>query len=272
MRLVTFRHEGAVRPGIWIDGAIHEITSHPDLRAALADLGKLKFRDKAAVSESAAELLPPIPDPNKIICVGLNYDEHRVETKRPKADYPTLFVRWPDTQVGHRQPLLCPVQSPRFDYEGELAVVIGRPGRSIPAEEALGHVAGFSCYNDGSVRDWQKHTSQFTPGKNFPASAGFGPWLSVGGVSDPRSMTLTSRLNGVVVQQSGVDKLIFDIPSLIAYISVFTELTSGDVIVTGTPGGVGDRREPQLYMKPGDVVEVEISGVGTLVNPVASAK
>ena len=272
MRLVTFRHAGSGRPGIVIGDAIHEITSHPDLRSALGDLANLKHAPEPTASFGDAELLPPIPDPSKIICVGLNYDEHRVESQRPKAAYPTLFIRWPDTQVGHRQPLQRPAQSTRFDYEGELAVVIGKPARNIPAGDALGHVAGYTCYNDGSVRDWQKHTSQFTPGKNFPASAGFGPWLSVGEISDPRSVTLTTRLNGATVQQAGIDQMIFDVPSLIAYISSFTELSTGDVIVTGTPGGVGDSREPQLYMKPGDVVEVEISGVGTLVNPVVPAQ
>lgn len=272
MRLVTFRHAGAVRAGISIKGAIHPLTSHATVSSALADLDKLDYAREALVAVDSVELLPPVPNPGKIICVGLNYDEHRMESKRPKAEYPTLFIRWPDTLVGHKQPLRCPTQSTRFDYEGELALVIGKPGRNISAREALSHVAGYSCFNDASVRDWQKHTSQFTPGKNFPSTAGFGPWLSVGDISDPGSLTLSTRLNGVTFQESGVDQMLFDIPSLIAYISTFTHLATGDVIATGTPGGVGVSREPPVFMTPGDVVEVEISGIGTLVNPVMAAQ
>ncbi|MBB5536395.1 fumarylacetoacetate hydrolase family protein [Rhizobium giardinii] len=271
MRLVTFRHQGSVGPGIVLGDDIHEILSHGDIKTALADVAAIKYKDTAATKVDAAELLPPITNPDKIVCVGLNYLEHRIETKRPETAYPTLFIRWSNTQVGHRQALVRPNESTRFDYEGEMAIVIGKGGRHIPADQAMSHVIGYSCYNDGSVRDWQKHTSQFTAGKNFIASAGFGPWLVVDEISDPNTLTLTTRLNGKIVQQSGVDLLIFSIPELIAYISTFTELSVGDVIVTGTPGGVGDRREPPLYMQPGDTVEVEVTGVGTLINSVVSA-
>ncbi|APG86670.1 5-oxopent-3-ene-1,2,5-tricarboxylate decarboxylase (plasmid) [Sinorhizobium americanum CCGM7] len=272
MRLVTFRRQGSAQPGIVLGDDIHEISSHADVKAVLADLAGIKYKDVAATSIADADLLPPIANAAKIICVGLNYLDHRIETKRPETAFPTLFIRWPDTQVGHRQPLVCPKESSRFDYEGELAIVIGKGGRHIPADQAMSHVIGYSCYNDGSVRDWQKHTSQFTPGKNFIASAGFGPWLVIDEIADPNTLTLTTRLNGEVVQQSGLDLLIFSIPELIAYISTFTELSIGDVIVTGTPGGVGDRRDPPLYMKPGDIVEVDVTGVGTLVNPVVAAQ
>lgn len=148
-------------------------------------------------------------------------------------------------------------------------MVIGRPGRHIPESTALAHIAGYACYNDGSVRDWQRHTHQFTPGKNFPATGGFGPWLTTADeVPDPFALTLITRLNGQEVQKAGTDLMIFDLKQLIAYISGFTKLNPGDVIITGTPGGVGDKRNPPLYMKPGDVAEVEISGVGLLRNPV----
>lgn len=271
MRLVTFLHDGRERPGIVIDDRIHEISSHSDVKSALSELDKIDHDRTTSIPIADATLLPPVTNPGKIICVGLNYDDHRRETKRPEMPYPTLFIRWPDSHVGHLQPLLKPAQSDRFDYEGELAVVIGKPGRHIPAERALDYVAGYSCYNDGSIRDWQKHTSQFTAGKNFPASGSFGPWLVAKTIKDPHKLTLTTRLNGAVVQKSDTDQLIFDIPTLIAYISTFTNLSTGDVIVSGTPGGVGDRREPPLYMRPGDVVEVEISDVGTLVNRVEQA-
>ncbi|MBB3396176.1 fumarylacetoacetate hydrolase family protein [Rhizobium sp. BK060] len=271
MRLVTFHHQGTARPGVVIGDNIHEISSHTDIKAALSDVAAIRYQEAAATSVNGAELLPPITNPDKIICVGLNYLDHRIETKRPETAYPTLFIRWPNTQVGHRQALVRPNESARFDYEGEVAIVIGKAGRHISANQALPHVVGYSCYNDGSVRDWQKHTSQFTPGKNFVASAGFGPWLVVNEIPDPSTLTLTTRLNGETVQQSGVDLLIFSIPELIAYISTFTELAVGDVIVTGTPGGVGDRREPPLYMQPGDTVEVEVSDIGILTNPVVSA-
>ncbi|APG95253.1 fumarylacetoacetate hydrolase family protein [Sinorhizobium americanum] len=272
MRLVTFRRQGSAQPGIVLGDDIHEISSHADVKAVLADLEGIKYKDVAATSIADADLLPPIANPAKIICVGLNYLDHRIETRRPETAFPTLFIRWPDTQVGHSQALVCPKEPSRFDYEGELAIVIGKGGRHIPADQAMSHVIGYSCYNDGSVRDWQKHTSQFTPGKNFIASAGFGPWLVIDEIADPNTLTLTTRLNGEVVQQSGLDLLIFSIPELIAYISTFTELSIGDVIVTGTPGGVGDRRDPPLYMKPGDIVEVEVTGVGTLVNSVVAAQ
>ena len=272
MRLVTFRHSGSSRPGIVIGDAIHEITSHLDLRSTLGDLRKLKHAPEPTAWFGDAELLPPIPDPSKIICVGLNYDEHRVESQRPKAAYPTLFTRWPDTQVGHRQPLQCPAQSTRFDYEGELAVVIGKSARNVSVGDALGHVAGYTCYNDGSVRDWQKHTSQFTPGKNFPASAGFGPWLSVGEISRPAlhdTYDKAERRDGPTGRRRPDD---LRCPIAHRLHLVVHRAEHGRCHRDRNSGRVGDSREPQLYMKPGDVVEVEISGVGTLVNPVVPAQ
>lgn len=272
MRLVTFREHGLDVPGLVIDDKVHRITSHPDIKSTLAAPDRVEYDRTRSVALGDVVLAPPIQNPGKIICIGLNYDEHRVETNRPDVRYPTVFIRWADSQVGHDQPMLKPAESERFDYEGELVVVIGKPGRHIPAERALEHVAGYSCYNDGSVRDWQKHTSQFAPGKNFPGTGAFGPWLVVGEIPDPHALTLTTRLNGEVLQNSGTDMLIFDIPTLIAYISTFTELSTGDVIVSGTPGGVGDRRDPPRYLRPGDTVEVEISGIGILRNSVELAR
>jgi 2-keto-4-pentenoate hydratase/2-oxohepta-3-ene-1,7-dioic acid hydratase in catechol pathway len=213
---------------------------------------------------------PVIPNPDKIVCVGLNYEEHRVETGRDKTEQPALFLRVAASQVGHGQPMLCPRESTMFDYEGEIAVIIGRGGRRIPQARAYEHVAGYACYNDGSVRDWQRHTVQWTAGKNFVHTGAFGPWMvTADEIPGGTLLTLTTRLNGAEVQRANTEQMIFKIPRLIEYISTFTTLAPGDVIVTGTPGGVGSRRTPPLWMKPGDTVEVEIDKVGKLVNPIA---
>ena len=218
-------------------------------------------------SYSDITFLPVIPRPNKILCIGLNYEKHRIETKRDVAGHPTIFTRFADTQVAHNQYLVKPNASDRFDFEGELAIIIGKGGRNIPKETALNHIAGYSCYNDGSIRDWQRHTSQFTPGKNFPQTGAFGPFLTLKEtIKNYKKLTIQTRLNDVIVQDAVLDQLIFDIPSIISYCSSFNCLNIGDVIVTGTPGGVGDRREPPLYLKKGDIIEVDISEVGLLRN------
>lgn len=215
------------------------------------------------------ELLPVIPNPEKIICVGLNYESHRIETGMPEMDHPVLFTRFAATQVGHGASIIRPTVSEKLDFEGELAVIIGKTGRHIPRDEAMQYVAGYSCYNDASVRDWQMHSRQFTAGKNFDNTGAFGPWMvTVDEVGNISQETVSTRLNGEQVQHSAFSDLIFDVPALIEYISTFTTLVPGDVIVTGTPGGVGVVRKPRLYMKPGDVVEVEISCVGVLKNPI----
>ncbi len=212
---------------------------------------------------------PVIPDPGKIICVGLNYRDHVAETGRTVTEKPALFARFACSQVGHLQPIVKPKVSDDFDYEGELALVVGKGGRHIPADRALDHIAGYSCYNEGSIRDWQRHTSQFLAGKTFAESGSFGPWLvTTDEIPDPSKLTLQTRLNGKVVQDTTTDLLITAIPELIAYISTVCPLVPGDVIVTGTPGGVGAKRTPPLWMRPGDTVEVEISGIGTLRNRV----
>ena len=212
---------------------------------------------------------PVIPDPDKIICVGLNYHDHIKETGREETPNPVLFARYAGSQIGHGAALVKPLESDQFDYEGELAVIIGREGRRISEADALSYVAGYACYNDGSVRDWQKHTHQFMPGKTFANTGAFGPWMvTADEIPNPSALHLQTRLNGQVVQDTDVSLLITQIPRLIAYCSTILPLLPGDVIVSGTPGGVGARRNPPLWMRDGDVCEVEITGIGTLTNPV----
>jgi 2-keto-4-pentenoate hydratase/2-oxohepta-3-ene-1,7-dioic acid hydratase in catechol pathway len=227
--------------------------------------------ERADHALDAIAFAPVIPDPGKIICVGLNYRDHVAETGRTVTEKPALFARFPTSQVGHLRPIIRPRVSEQFDYEGELAVVIGRPGRHIGRADALAHVAGYACYNEGSIRDWQRHTSQFLAGKTFDCSGAFGPWLVTSDeIPDPGKLTLQTRLNGEIVQNTTTDLMIGDVPDLIVYCSTIMTLMPGDVIVTGTPGGVGLKRTPPLFMKPGDTVEVEISGIGVLCNPVAA--
>ena len=278
---MSFLRLGSPGFGAVVDDGIIDLTAmlpgRPRcLRTAIAGgqlASAMEYVEGRVPELSSADVifLPPIADPAKILCVGLNYAKHQAETGRPDVDHPTIFTRFADSQVGHLQPMIKPDQSIRFDYEAELAVVIGQGGRFITEDDALSHVAGYACYNDGSIRDWQRHTSQFTPGKNFPGTGAFGPYLvTPDEVGDYRKLPIESRLNGEVMQKATLADLIFPIPRLLSYISEFTPLSSGDVIVTGTPGGVGDRREPPVYMRPGDVIEVDIGIVGTLVNPIVS--
>lgn len=248
---------------------------YPDLKAVLQAqaLGELAAAaaQVAPVAPSGVRLLPLLPNPGKLICVGLNYKSHVAETRRADSDHPSLFLRFNDSLAAHGDEVLRPAFSDRFDWEGELAFVIGRGGRHIAKEKAFDHIAGYACFNDISVRDWQRHTHQFTPGKNFPGTAPFGPvMVTPDEVPDVTALTLETRLNGQVVQHARIADLIFDIPTIVAYVSRFTPLSPGDVIATGTPGGVGDRREPPLYMKNGDVIEVEITGLGVLRNPIGT--
>jgi len=221
-------------------------------------------------SLDAIRFLPVIPDPGtKFLCVGVNYMPHIREMGRGRPEYPVIFVRFADSLVGHGQPLVRPTASEQLDFEGELAVVIGRTARHVTRAEALEHVAGFSCFNDGSVRDFQMRALQWTPGKNFRHSGSFGPWLVTRDeCPDPAALHLQTRLNGRVMQDESTSELCFDVPALIEYCSVWTQLEPGDVILTGTPGGVGAGRKPPRWLREGDTVEVEISGIGTLSNPV----
>lgn len=223
----------------------------------------------ATHARADVRLLPLIPNPNKILCVGLNYATHVAETGRDQKEFPAIFTRWADSLIADGEPLVRPPESTRFDYEGELAVVIGKGGRRIPREKALEHVAGYSVFNDGSVRDWQRHNIQFTPGKNFPGTGAFGPALvTPDELPDLGDQRVQTRINGQLVQDQPVSDMIWDVAFVIAYCSTFTTLEPGDVIASGTPGGVGDKRNPPLYMKAGDIAEISIGKVGKLTNPV----
>ena len=267
--------EGRATWGARTERGIIDLSSiAPTLREAIAG-GKLAEAASASAQSSVVHaetdisFLPLIPAPEKILCVGLNYRSHILETGREMPKHPSIFTRFANTQVGHGQPLVRPRVSDKFDYEGELAVVIGKSCRYVAAKDAETVIAGYSCYNDGSVRDWQRHTIQFTPGKNFPGTGGFGPWLvTPDEFRDFGNRQIRTRLNGAEMQSAPLSDLVFDVPSLVEYCSTFTQLEPGDVILTGTAGGVGAFREPPVWMKAGDVVEVEIDGIGVLSNPV----
>ena len=279
MKLVTYRHEGVETFGVAVDGGVLDAGRrlggrYAGLSAVLAAgaLGEVRSATAGQTADAALsdiEFLPPIRDPGKLICVGLNYKTHVEETGNTEGPNPSIFVRFADSVVGHGQPMVKPRLSDKFDYEGELAVVIGRPAWRVGTADALGVVAGYACFNDGSVRDFQRHTSQWTPGKNFRASGAFGPWVvTADEIPDPTRLTLTTRLNGQEMQRATTDLLIYTIPVIIAYVTSFTPLAPGDVIATGTPGGVGSRRTPPVWMNKGDEIEVDISSIGVLRNPI----
>jgi 2-keto-4-pentenoate hydratase/2-oxohepta-3-ene-1,7-dioic acid hydratase in catechol pathway len=279
MKIASFFNQGIPSYGI-VEG-----DQVIDLQPLKADLG---YDLKAAITHGLLSILPPasiaalprvalsevtfmpvIPNPGKVLCIGINYATHVRETGRDMPTYPMIFTRFADSQTAHLQSILRPKASHKLDFEGELAIVIGKKARHVKAENALDYVAGYACYNDGSVRDWQKHTIQFVPGKNFPQTGGFGPWLvTADEIPDPQTLELTTRLNGEIMQHTNTSDMIFDVRKLIEYCTTFTELAPGDVIVSGTTGGVGAFREPPVWMKPGDVVEVEISGLGILRNTI----
>lgn len=280
MKLVSFSTSQGPSFGVVRDDVIFDLGKR--LEGRFADLKALiaadAFREAAQAIEGAqadyalsdVTLLPVIPNPEQIFCVGLNYAEHVKETQREVTEQPVIFMRLAASQVGHAQPMLRPPESQQFDYEGEIAVIIGRGGRRIAEADAWQHIAGYACYNDGSVRDWQRHTTQWGPGKNFYRTGAFGPWMVTRDEIAPNAlMTLVTRLNGQEVQRATTEMLIHGIARQIAYLSTFTPLFAGDVIVTGTPGGVGAKRNPPLFMKPGDVVEVEVDRIGVLRNSIA---
>jgi 2-keto-4-pentenoate hydratase/2-oxohepta-3-ene-1,7-dioic acid hydratase in catechol pathway len=282
MKLASYLRDGATGVALVAEGRLIDVTAivadaPRTMREVLAWLPGNEHR-LASAGEHASqafgmedvELLPVVPDPHAIWCAALTYLSHvREGGGRPVPDYPLFFLRVAGSQMGHRRPLVIPRVSDELDYEGELAVVIGKAGRHIAQDAALDHVAGYACYNDGSVRDWQRHTPQITPGKNFAGTGGFGPWLvTPDEFGDPYRHRMETRVNGEVVQSAQISELLFPIEYMIAYLSTICPLEVGDVIVTGTCGGVGLRRNPPYFLKPGDQVDVEIDGIGTLTNPV----
>jgi len=280
MKICTFTAAGVTSYGLVTDAGIIDLGSRNDaatLRDFIAAGGldsAAKYADEASDFQLADVTLEPvIPNPDKIICVGLNYHDHIKETGRTVTPNPVLFSRYAGSQIGHNAPLIKPLESDKFDYEGELAVIIGKECRRVSEDDALSVVAGYSCYNDGSVRDWQRHTHQFLPGKTFAGTGAFGPWMVTSDeIPDPAALHLQTRLNGEVVQDTSVGLMIATVQRLIAYCSTILPLLPGDVIVSGTPGGVGAKRTPPLWMKDGDVCEIEISGIGILSNRVVAEK
>jgi 2-keto-4-pentenoate hydratase/2-oxohepta-3-ene-1,7-dioic acid hydratase in catechol pathway len=273
---VSYRQDGpawgALRDGHIVPGRSLLGGRYADLKSVLADGFLRRAFDEAEAQGatlplSAVTLLPPIPDPAHVFCAGLNYAAHAAETGAAAPEAPRMFLRATSSLVAAGAPVIRPRVSERLDFEGELAVVIGRRGRHIAEADAYDYVAGYSCFMDGSIRDWQEHS--VTTGKNFIGTGAFGPALVPAfAVPDVERLTLTTRLNGEEVQRTTTDLMVHTIPRLIAYLSAMTLLMPGDVIVTGTPEGVGNRRTPKLWMRPGDRVEVEISGVGLLSNPI----
>ncbi len=285
MRLVSYKANGRQSYGAVVGDGVVDLPrrlkpDYPDLRSLLA--GDAVGRAAAAIAGVAPDVplaridyLPPVPHPEKIICVGVNYADRNTEYKDldvPK--YPNIFLRTPGSLVGHHAPILRPPESPQLDYEGEAAIIIGKGGRRIAEERATAHIAGLTCMNEGTLRDWTRHgTFNVTQGKNFDRSGAIGPWLvttdEFPGFGDVR---VTTRVNGEVRQDDTTAHLLFSFAALIAYISIWTELKPGDVIATGTPIGAGARFNPPRYLVPGDVVAVSVSGVGTLENPVADER
>ncbi|TQR18835.1 fumarylacetoacetate hydrolase family protein [Psychrobacillus soli] len=280
MKLVTFEVNNEQKFGIYTEEGIVDLSAKTGLKDIKSALEENKFESLSTYANDAVDykmdevkLLPVVTNPSKIFCAGVNYDEHRLETKRDHTQHPTIFFRVPRSQVAHNAPMIIPHESERFDFEGEIAIVINKEGRRISQEDAYDYIAGYSCYNDGSVRDYQLHTSQWGPGKNFEHTGAFGPWLVTADEFEPGEvLTLETRLNGEVMQKADTSLLLFSIPELIEYVSSFITLEPGDVIVTGTPGGVGAKRQPPVFMKDGDIVEVEVSKIGILTNPIKSEK
>ena len=281
MRFVRFLDPHAEGLAILVGGVARGMTSddprypgdldalvrqgHAALEAAAATLKEGREIDLAAI-----KLLPPLRTPEKVICVGLNYRDHSAESGFKQPDYPTLFSRFNSSLIGDKAPIIRPLVSTQLDFEGEMVAVIGKGGRHISHADALDHVVGYSIFNDASIRDYQFKSPQWTVGKNFDDTGAFGPVLVTADELPPgaKGLKLQTRLNGIVVQEASTSDMVFDVATLIATISEAITLKAGDVIVTGTPSGVGLGRKPPLFMKAGDVVEVEIEGIGVLTNPI----
>ena len=278
MKFISFNLQGSPRFGVTDENTITDLTDKVLGARTLKDLiskngipeaKKYTLENPGKINYNETELLPVIPNPGKIICVGLNYHKHVVETNRTIEENPVIFHRFPDSQTAHLQHIQRPLVSTHLDFEGELAVIMGDAGTHVKEEDALKHIVGYSCYNDGTIRDWQQHTRQFGMGKNFQKTGGFGPHMVLAeNVPDYKALSLQTRLNGKIMQSANLSQLIFDIPLLISYVSKALPWRAGDVLVTGTPGGVGAKRNPPVFMKQGDKVEIEISDIGILSNEI----
>jgi 2-keto-4-pentenoate hydratase/2-oxohepta-3-ene-1,7-dioic acid hydratase in catechol pathway len=282
MRFVSFRVSGETGAGIITGSGVVDLRRRLGVRSLRELLERDLVAEAGRFTGEAADfpldtltLLPVIPDPAHFYCVGVNYAEHLNEVSDPhappyRAQHPSIFIRFPESITGAGSALIVPRVSEQLDFEAELAVVIGKGGRYIDQTEALSHVAGYTCCNEGSVRDWQVHTSQVSPGKNFFHSGALGPWMvSADEITEPGKLAITSRVNGRTMQSSNTAKMIFDIPAIVSYVSAMVPLLPGDVISTGTPQGVGYARQPPVFLQPGDVCEVEIEHIGILRNTVA---
>ncbi|MGO4155216.1 fumarylacetoacetate hydrolase family protein [Cupriavidus sp. YAF13] len=278
MKLVTFLLDGQQRVGMVTTEGVFTLPAAAgnDIGALIGaglstdQLCNLYAEAKAVPDGSRLTYLPPVVSPSKILCVGLNYADHTKESPYDQPDYPTLFLRVPTSLVGHAGAIVRPLVSDSLDFEGELAVVIGKGGKHIAKEAALAHVFGYSIFNDGSVREYQFKSPQWTVGKNFDATGGFGPVLVTADELPPGAagLKLETRLNGQVVQSANTSDMLYDVATLIAIISEAITLEPGDVIVAGTPSGIGWARSPKVLMRHGDVCEVTIEGIGTLSNPI----
>ncbi len=278
MKFVSFLLKGSPKFGISDGKSITDLTNKisgsKTLKELISNNGindakKYAKENPESINVDEIEFLPLIPNPGKIICVGLNYSDHVNEIGITLEKNPVIFLRVPESQTAHKQIIQKPKVSNHLDYEGEMAVIMSNAGKHIEPKNALKHIAGYSCYNESTVRDWQQHTKQFTMGKNFEKTGSFGPYMVLAEeISDYKKLTIQTRLNDKVMQEASLSQLIFDIPTLISYISKAMPWQAGDVLVTGTPGGVGFKRNPPVYMKDGDKIEVEIKNVGILTNTI----
>ncbi len=278
MKFVSFLLKGSPKFGISDGKSITDLTNKisgsKTLKELISNNGindakKYVKENPGSINVDEIEFLPLIPNPGKIICVGLNYSDHVNEIGITLEKNPVIFLRVPESQTAHKQIIQKPKVSNHLDYEGEMAVIMSNAGKHIEPKNALKHIAGYSCYNESTVRDWQQHTKQFTMGKNFEKTGSFGPYMVLAEeISDYKKLTIQTRLNDKVMQEASLSQLIFDIPTLISYISKAMPWQAGDVLVTGTPGGVGFKRNPPVYMKDGDKIEVEIKNVGILTNTI----
>lgn len=282
MKFITFDAGDGARVGLVTGSGVVDLTRHAGATSLRGLIEDGQMEAMAAHADTPADhalddvsFLPVIPDPAHIWCVGVNYMDHLQEAidaglPRSKSEHPMIFGRYADSMVGHNENLMKSPLVEKLDYECELAVIIGKGGRHISKEDALSHVAGYSCINEGSARDWQYHTSQVVPGKNFAKTCGFGPWMvTADEIPDPQVLDISTVLNGKTMQDANTKDMIFDVATVIAYVSNMSELQPGDVIASGTPSGVGQSREPQVFMQPGDVCEIHIENVGTLINEIA---